>query len=193
MILENDDDIIKEYVQNGNQRAATAFVRKYQKFVYATALRHLKHHEDADDAAQEVFIKALKYLPNFKGDSSVKTWLYRITTNVCINVQRKKKISSFFSFLDVSQAYDLQSDTKSAQQDLEDNEFQRTYYTLLDKLPPKQREVFHLRYYDELSYEEISKMLGTSVGGLKANYHQAVKKIAQELKPKLKKEGSNYE
>ncbi len=91
-----DAEIIQDYCENASDRAATAFVRKYQNFVYSTAFRYLNSHDDADDAAQEAFIRALNNLNKFKADSGVKTWLYRITVNVCLNLQRKKKVRSIF-------------------------------------------------------------------------------------------------
>ena len=93
---ENETDIVKEYQATKSERSATAFVRMYQQFVFATALRFTQNYDDADDVAQEVFIKALNNLSSFKGDSSIKTWLYRITTNLCLNFKRKKSFFHFF-------------------------------------------------------------------------------------------------
>src|SRR6056297_593306 len=96
LILAKDTEIISEYLEGDRERGATAFVRKYQNFVFATALRYLKSYDDAEDAAQEAMIKALQNLNKFKGKSSLKTWLYRITVNVSLNLNRKKKILSIF-------------------------------------------------------------------------------------------------
>ena len=185
--LENDQDIIREYVDGNRERAATEFVRRHQQFVYSTALRYLKSPDDADDAAQETFIRALKHLGSFRGDSSINTWLYRITVNVCTNMQRKKKVREFLGLDEVEATHATQDYTP--EQIAENEDFQRKFQKILAKLPEKQRETFALRYFDELSYEEISTMLGTSVGGLKANYFQAVQKIAKLLK----KEGGNFD
>lgn len=179
--LNTDQEIIQEYCSGDSNRAATLFVRKHQKFVYSAALRYLRSHDDADDAAQEVFIRALKNLKNFRGDSSIQTWLYRITLNVCTSIARKRKFVSFFTHDDGSEI-ELESDSATPQQQFENKDFEKHFEKMLRQLPEKQRETFALRYFDELSYEEISKMLGTSVGGLKANYFQAVQKLAKLLK-----------
>lgn len=182
LVYESEQDIIRDYCETGSQRSATAFVRKHQKFVYATALRYLQNHEDADDAAQETFIKALKSLNKFKGNSSVKTWLYRITTNVCINTIRKKKLLSIFSRKSENEYVDLLKDELTPEQAFQNKEFEENFVKLLGKLPEKQRETFALRYFENLQYEQISQMLGTTVGGLKANYYQAVKKLSTMMK-----------
>lgn len=184
-ILEDDKDIIEEYCSGNSEKAATSFVRKYQKFVYATALRYVQVYDDVDDITQEVFIKALRSLNKFRGDSSLKTWLYIITSNLCRNYLRKKKVASFFSLSsddDRNYFYNLPSKEANPEQTFQNNEFELNFLKFVAKLPPKQREVFSLRYFDNLSYDEISKMLGTTVGGLKANYFQAVRKIAHKFK-----------
>jgi RNA polymerase sigma-70 factor (ECF subfamily) len=178
--LNTDQILIQEYVSGDRERAATEFVRRHQQFVYSVAYRYLRSQDDADDAAQETFIRALKNLHKFRGESSLNTWLYRITMNVCTNIQRKKRVKEFFGLEDVSET--IASDESTPAEALEDSDFEKRFKVLLNELPEKQRETFALRYFDELSYEEISKILGTSVGGLKANYFQAVKKLAVLLK-----------
>lgn len=178
LLYENEQAIIQDYRETGSQRAATAFVRQYQKFVYSVALRYLHNHDDADDAAQEAFIKALKNLNKFQGNANIKTWLYRITANICINMLRKKKVLSIFTSSADADYSEAIKDELTPEQDYQNKEFERNFKTLLNRLPEKQRETFALRYFENMPYEEISKMLGTSVGGLKANYYQAVKKIA---------------
>lgn len=184
LALELDTDIIREYTGGNREQAATAFVRKYQNFVFSTALRFLKSYDDADDAAQEIFIKALKSMDKFRGDSSLKTWLYRITMNVCTNMSHKKKLFGFFGSSDNEESeYDnVADDSPMPDRKIESEEFEETFLKALSKLPEKQRETFALRYFDEMPYEEISEVLGTSVGGLKANYFQAVKKLAEFIK-----------
>lgn len=182
LTFETDLEIIDEYVEHGNNQAANAFIRKYQKFVFSTALRYLKNSTDADDATQEVFIKALRNLKSFRKESSVNTWLYRITSNVCKNVLRKRKVMSIFSYSDeTTDFYDIKSDIISADKQIENKELETSFLKALDTLPKKQRETFALRYFEELPYEEISQILGTSVGGLKSNYFQATKKLAKLL------------
>jgi len=184
LALENDNQIISEYVSGNRDIAATAFVRKYQKFVYSVALRYIKDEEDAYDVSQDVFIKALNNLHKFRQESSIKTWLYKITANTSKSHLRKKKLMTFFKLNDRDEvdlenlqiSYDMPSNR------IEDEEFENNFLKLLNKLPDKQRETFALRYFDNLSYEEISNLLGTSIGGLKANYYQAVKKLTNILK-----------
>jgi len=180
--LDIEFGLIQEFVTTQSDRSANEIVRTYRKFVYATALRFVENYDDAEDIAQEVFIKALQSLNKFEGKSSFKTWLYRITVNLSINFKRKKKFTNFFSINDETIEKNLPIDYNTPDKELENEEFQANFLTVLSKLPEKQRETFALRYFEEMSYEEISKLLGTSVGGLKANYHQAVKKIANLMK-----------
>ncbi len=182
LTYSEDFEIIDDYCTTGNPRAATAFVRKYQSFVYSVAYRYLQIHEDSQDASQEVFIKALKNLYRFRRESSLKTWLYRITVNVCSNMLRKRSLLSFFGKNSSSDELDIIDYSTMPDEYLENREFQNKFLKMLNQLPPKQRETFALRYFDELSYEEISEILGTSVGGLKANYFQAVQKLSKMLK-----------
>jgi RNA polymerase sigma-70 factor, ECF subfamily len=185
LALETDNELIRDYVSGKSERAATAFVRKHQSFVYATVLRYLQDYDEAEDAAQEVFIKALNNLHKFRGDSNIKTWLYRISVNICSNIKRKKKIFSIFKPLvqEDEEAYiNIPATDITPDKQLENKEFEKNFMKILSKLPEKQRETFALRYFQEMTYEEISEMLGTSVGGLKANYFQAVKKLSEYLK-----------
>ncbi len=181
--VENDFGLVKEFIQGDSERAASAFVRRYKSFVYSTAFRHLKSHDDADDASQEVFIRAFKNLATFKGESSIQTWLYRITLNVCANMRRKKRFTSFFSFDNDEEEIEIADSAGiSPHNSTETNDFMEHFNKMLNTLPEKQREAFALRYFHEMSYEEISVMLGTSIGGLKANYFHAVKKLGELLK-----------
>ncbi|HRE56886.1 MAG TPA: sigma-70 family RNA polymerase sigma factor [Candidatus Kapabacteria bacterium] len=175
--LESDSDILREYKSGDTERAVTFFVRKYQRFVYSIALRYTKNNEDAQDIAQDVFVKAISSLTNFRGEASLKTWLYRITVNACKNEIRKKKLLRFFDFAREDEEFDIISPEPGPDQIHVDSEFYCNVHKALAHLPEKQRETFALRYFDELTYEEISNILGTSVGGLKANYFQAVQKL----------------
>lgn len=181
--LETDAQILEAYKTGERENAATAFVRRHQRFVYSVAMRHLNNVEDARDAAQETFIRALARLDSFRGDSALQTWLYRITVNVSLSMRRRRRFVSFFPFGEAEGERDYVSIVHSSPEQITNtNEFERFFTTVLNKLPHKQRETFCMRYYDELSYDEISEMVGTSVGALKANYHWAVKKIAAHLR-----------
>jgi RNA polymerase sigma-70 factor (ECF subfamily) len=180
--LTSDAEILEAFRDGRRERAATAFVRRHQRFVHSVAMRHLGNTEDARDAAQDVFVRALQNIDRFKGDSSLQTWLYRITVNVCVNMRRKHRWRSFFAVGEGTDERDVVADQTGTDQAAQDAEFDRCFRSLLEQLPPKQRETFCLRYFDELSYDEMSAMLGTSAGALKANYHWAVKKLAEMLR-----------
>lgn len=182
MALTADESaLVEEFLHGDRERAASQFVRRYQRFVYGIALRYLDgDRDDADDVAQETFIRAFRALHRFKGDGSLKTWLYRITVNTCISFRRKWK--KFVRLEDVLESVeDVRSSLPTPDRDLEDADFLERFQAMLSKLPPKQRETFYLRYVEGLSYEEISAILGISVSGLKANYHHAVRKLAEML------------
>lgn len=184
-IALNNDLITNEMTELKNDKEITEFVRTYQSFVFNTAFRFLNSYEDAQDASQDSFIKAIKSLNSFRGESSVKTWLYHITRNTCFNYLKKRKIKAIFSFQNNSDSSDdleIKDDYYRPDEKFENQELQNKFLDAVNKLPEKQRETFALRYYDDLPYNEISKLIGTSIGGLKANYFQAVKKIAEELK-----------
>jgi RNA polymerase sigma-70 factor (ECF subfamily) len=153
-------------------------IETYQKRVYQVIRRMVLIHEDADDLTQNTFIKAYKALDRFEGNSSLFTWLYRIATNESLTFLEKKKKRYFFSLDDHQEKLESYIESSAS---LSGDEIQVKLQKSLLKLPDKQRLVFHLKYEEDLSYEEISKITGTSVGALKASYHHAVKKIEQEL------------
>ena len=131
-------------------------------------------HEDTDDILQETFVKVWKALPGFRGDSSVKTWLWRIATNEALSFLRKQQVRAALRFesLDTTAALMVDSDPW-----FDGDAAQRVLAKAIAALPPKQRSVFCMRYFEELPYEEISRITGTSVGALKASYHQAAEKV----------------
>lgn len=136
-------------------------------------------HDDADDLTQETFIKVWKALDNFKGDSQLFTWLYRIATNECLNHLAKKRRRFFLPINDITE--ELSNKLENFDM-ISGDEIQLKLQKALLTLPDKQRLVFNMKYYDDLKYEEISKITGTSVGALKASYHLAVKKVEENLK-----------
>lgn len=149
-------------------------VKKYSEQLYWHVRELVGSHEDADDILQEVFVKVWKALPGFRGDSSINTWLWRIATNEALSFLRKQKVRAAlrFSSLDAEVERVLDSDPW-----FDGDEAQRRLAVAVAKLPDKQRAVFCMRYFEELPYEEISEITGTSVGALKASYHQAAEKI----------------
>jgi RNA polymerase sigma-70 factor, ECF subfamily len=173
----SDDRELVEQFQNGNESSFNELVRRYQEKIYWIARRIVANHDGADDVTQEVFIKAYAALKDFRGDSSFYTWLYRITVNLSLNAIRKQKVKEFFrydDFFDVAAEADELPDRM-----IELDEQRQLIDQAVQMLPEKQKAVFVLRHYEELSYEEISNIMKTSIGGLKANYFHAIKKIGE--------------
>jgi RNA polymerase sigma-70 factor (ECF subfamily) len=135
-------------------------------------------HDDADDVVQNVFIKVWNNLETFREDSKFFTWLYRIAVNESLSFLKSKRLRTFLS-LSSPEALMIRSLNSESYHDGE--EIQKRLRKAIFLLPKKQQLVFNMRYYDELSYEEISEILGTSVGALKASYHFAVKKIEESV------------
>lgn len=136
------------------------------------------NHDDADDITQDVFIKCWNKIGEFRGDSQIYTWLYRIAVNETINFlnQKRHKI-----FIPLSKSVKKAAMAEAAAESLPGDDIQKKLQLALLQLPDKQRLVFNLRYYDEMDYREMSKILGTSEGALKASYHHAVKKVEKYL------------
>lgn len=161
----------------GTETKAKAFeylVLRYQKKLY-WHIRHLViSHDDTDDILQETFIKVFKSIDSFREESSLFSWMYRIATNQALDFLKKKAREKHCSFEDFQQerVTQLQSDVY-----FEGDEIQLKLQKAIACLPEKQQIVFKMKYFEELKYEEISAILGTSVGALKASYHHAVEKI----------------
>jgi RNA polymerase sigma-70 factor (ECF subfamily) len=175
-----EDQEILEKFKNPDSRnwAFNQLVRKYQQKVYWHVRKMVIDHDEADDLTQEVFIKIWKHLPDFRQDARLYTWIYRIATNECLNFLKSKKRRFFLPINDISEELSQKIDANMGP---DADEIQLKLQKALLKLPDKQRLVFNMRYYDELKYEEIAEILGTSVGALKASYHHAVKKIEDFL------------
>jgi RNA polymerase sigma factor (sigma-70 family) len=170
-----DAELLEQFRNESTRNVAfNQLVRKYQRRVYWHIRRLVVDHDDADDVTQNTFIKAWRGLSGFKEDSQLFTWLYRIATNESFSFLKQKKASLNIPFDDV--AYGL---SRSMQDDnyFTGDEIQKKLQRAILTLPEKQRIVFNLKYFDEMKYEEISRVLDTSVGALKASYHIAVKKI----------------
>ena len=134
-------------------------------------------HDETDDLTQETFIKIFKNLDTFREDSKLYTWIYRIATNLCINHLNSKKRRFFLPIADITQELISHIDHS----DISGDEIQKRLQKALISLPEKQRLVFNMKYFEEMKYEDISEITGTSVGALKASYHLAVKKIEEFL------------
>ncbi|MBQ3873511.1 MAG: RNA polymerase sigma factor [Bacteroidales bacterium] len=153
-------------------------VREESEKLYWHVRRMVSSHEDADDILQEVFIKVWAALPSFRGDSSMSTWVWRIATNEALNFLRREKVRAALRFTSI----DAETERKIlADPYFNGTEAERRLSCAVARLPEKQRQVFVMRYWDDLSYEEISAITGTSVGALKASYHLAQEKIRLNL------------
>lgn len=163
---------------NTRERGFRLLVEYYRERLYIHAHRMMGSHADADDVLQNAFLKAWRAMDQFKGNSRLYTWLYRITTNEAITLLKQRDRRRYQS-LDQEEMGPVMSLAGNAHFDGE-----RAWQLLQNavaKLPPKQQAVFNLRYFEEMTYQELSEVVGTSVGGLKASYHHAVKKIEQSL------------
>lgn len=161
------------------ERAYTAIIKKYQEKLYWHIRRMVVDHDDANDVLQNVFIRVWKGLENFREDSQLYTWLYRIATNESLTFIEQQKKRSSISLNDDEAGL---SNKVRADQHFDFQKLEWKLQLAIQQLPEKQRVVFNLRYYDEMPYEEMSKVLETSEGALKASYHHAVKKIEEFIK-----------
>ncbi|MCB0762425.1 MAG: sigma-70 family RNA polymerase sigma factor [Flavobacteriales bacterium] len=174
-----DELLIRLRNPHERERAFSDMVKKYQQSVYYFVRRMVVDHDDANDVAQNVFIKAWKGLDGFRGDAQLSTWLYRIAHNESVSfIQREQRIAGIS--LDRI-AHELPS-TLRADKHYSGDEIQMKLQTAIALLPEKQKAVFIMKYYDDKTYDEMSAITGTSVGALKASYHHAVKKIEQFLR-----------
>lgn len=174
-----DQELLDKFFNPESRNFAfNQIVRKYQQKVYWHCRKMVIDHDDADDLTQETFIKAFKGLENFRADAQLFTWLYRIATNECLNFLKKKRRRYILPLYDVEKELASKIDSSSL---VSGDEIQLKLQKAILQLPEKQRLVFNMKYYDDLKYEEISDVLGTSVGALKASYHHAVKKIEEYL------------
>jgi len=159
------------------EKGFTLLMEQYKERIYWYIRRLVVLHEDAEDVLQETFINAYRYAGSFNGQSKIYTWLYKIATNECIALFRRNKKSTY-PMVEISQK--LENELRET--DSENSEaILLKFQEAILQLPEKQRLVFNLRYYDELSYEEIEEVLGTSVNALKTNFHYASEKIKNYL------------
>ncbi len=182
----NDNEILDLFHSgSGKERGFNLLVEKYQQRIYWHIRRMVKSHEDADDVMQNTFIKIWHGLENFRADSQLFTWLYRIATNetiTFINSRNKKATISFESNEnDEDEGYSPSNYIKAETHQVDGDDIQARLQRAIETLPEKQKIVFNLRYYDEMPYEQMSEILDTSVGALKASYHHAATKIEKFL------------
>jgi RNA polymerase sigma-70 factor (ECF subfamily) len=180
MANADDTELLMQFRDpSTKERAYTTLIRKYQERIYWHIRRLVVEHEDANDVMQNVFIKVWNGLANFKENSQLYTWLYRIATNESISyLEQQKRKRADYSMSDVEGA--LENRIK-ADKYFDADKIEWKLQLAIQQLPEKQRIVFNLRYFDEMPYEEMSRVLETSEGGLKASYHHAAKKIEEYL------------
>ena len=172
--MEEKDFIQKLLNPKTQNEAFRMLLNQYQKPLYNHIRNIVLNHDDADDVLQNTFIKVFQYLKNFKGDSKLFSWIYRIATNEAITFinQKAKKNGTTSEALQTKIVENLKSDSY-----FDGNEIQIKLQKAIITLHEKQQLVFKMKYFEEMKYEDISEILGTSVGALKASYHHAVKKI----------------
>lgn len=178
--MQDEKDFIQELLNPKTQNTAfQKLLRDYQRPLYNHIRNIVLNHDDADDVLQNTFIKVFKYLKDFKGDSKLFSWMYRIATNEAITFinQKAKRNGTTSEALQTRNIENLKADTY-----FDGNEIQIKLQKAIALLPEKQQLVFKMRYYEEIKYEDMSEILGTSVGALKASYHHAVKKIEEFVK-----------
>ena len=174
--MHSDDKEILENFRNEatKNKAFNLLIRKYQKRVYWLIRKMVIDHDDANDVSQEVFVRVWYHLEEFRQESGLFTWIYRIATNECLAFLRKKKRRFFIPIHDVEGEL---SHKINEGNHFTGDEIQKKLQLAILKLPEKQRLVFNMKYFEEITYEEMSEILGTSVGALKASYHHSVQKI----------------
>ncbi len=175
----DDKEILEKFRSEDTKTLAfNHLVKKYQQKIYGLTRKMVIDHEDADDLTQETFIKAWNSLANFRGESQIFTWLYRVATNECLAFLNKKRKRFFLSTDDVANELTTKLEDGNL---ITGDEIAIKLQKAILTLPDKQRLVFNMKYFEEMKYEQMSEILGTSVGALKASYHIAVKKIEEIL------------
>lgn len=176
--MHNEQKLIQQLTNpSTREQAFETLVREFQEQLYWQIRRMVLDHDDTDDILQNVFLKAWQGLDNFRGDARLSTWLYRIANNETINfLQRQKNTTISLSTTEDGNQEQIRIQLESDPYfDGEETEIQ--LQQAVQSLPPKQRQVFNMKYFQEMKYEDISEALGTSIGALKASYHHAVQKI----------------
>ena len=178
--MQEEKEFIKELLNPKTQNVAfQKLIQQFQRPLYNHIRNIVLNHDDADDVLQNTFIKVFQYLNGFKGDSKLFSWMYRIATNESITfINAKAKRNGTTSEAMQSKIVE----NLKADDYFDGNEIQIKLQKAIHLLPEKQQLIFKMRYFEDLKYEDLSEILGTSVGGLKASYHHAVKKIEEYMK-----------
>lgn len=178
--LPQEDPILIERLRNPKEcrEAFNEVMRRYSEPLYWQIRRMVNNHDDASDLLQNTFLKAWQALDNFRGDAKLSTWLYKIAINESLTHLEKERKRQGISLDDEES---MIANTIEADEWVDGDEVALKLRKAVARLPEKQRLVFNMKYYEEMKYEDMSQILGTSVGALKASYHLAVKKIEQYL------------
>lgn len=163
-----EEEIVRLIKEGETRSAFDLIVKQYSERLYWQARRMVISHEDANDCVQDAFIRIWKALPKFRGDSSLYTWVYRVVTNVCITFLNSKR--SLNVDFDAAACIEAESDANA-------KAIQKSLHKAIATLPAKQKAVFLLRYFEEMPYSQMAKVLDTSEGALKASYHHAYEKV----------------
>nr|BCX00461.1 MAG: DNA-directed RNA polymerase sigma-70 factor [Bacteroidota bacterium] len=184
-LQQADEALLLEAFRNGHREDAfSELVRRYQERIYRLIRRMVRDHETTDDLVQEVFVRVWESLDRFRGQAGLYSWIYRIAVNTTMSHFRRERLRRWIRLEEIFPGpTDPSSNPAEA---VERQEREALLAQALKRLPPKQRLVFSLRYFEELSYEEIAALLDTSVGALKANYHHAVRKLAHYLPEEIR-------
>ena len=178
---KSDSQLIEEFI-SGSDIAFNLLAKRYQQKIYWHARRMTGNHLDADEIVQQVLLVMYNKLKSFNFQSSVYTWIYKITSTRSLNYLKRRKLKEILSLEEQSEK--LQESSDDILENLEVKEKLETVNRVLQKLPAKQREIFILRNYDDLSYKEISEITGKSIGALKSNYFHSIKKIIELMREK---------
>jgi RNA polymerase sigma-70 factor (ECF subfamily) len=173
--LRSEDERLVRACQGGEREAFSGLVERYQRDVYRLCYRYVNNHHDANDMAQEAFLKAFRALPSFRGDSSFSTWLYRIAVNTCLNFRQSRRAP----YEPLSE--ELPDLTPPVALSIEEGERAASVRAAVAKLPEKQRATLILKLYHELTHEEVARILGSSVGTVKANLFHALNNLRKTL------------
>jgi RNA polymerase sigma-70 factor (ECF subfamily) len=174
-----DAELLEKFAQEATRHYAfNLIIRKYQERLYWHVRKLVVDHDDANDLLQDIFVKVWKALPGFRQDAQLYTWMYRIATNECLSFLRKKNRRFFLPFQDAERELSQRLTNDPL---FTGDQLQLKLQQAILTLPPRQRIVFNLKYFDGKKYEEMAEILDMSVGGLKATYHIAAKKIEKIL------------
>jgi RNA polymerase sigma-70 factor (ECF subfamily) len=178
------DDRLLELLRDANtaRHGFQLLVQQYQQPLYRQIRRMVIDHDDTDDLLQQTFIRAWNAIGNFRGDSALSTWLYRIAANECLAFLKRKRTRYFLPLHDVTAELEAKLSTQQLEAGPSGEEIQRQLQQAILQLPERQRLVFQYRYYDDMPYEQMAEVLGVTTGALKASYHHAVKKIEEFLR-----------